>query len=48
MEKKTVLIVEDEEEIANILEDILNMNEADTVVATEGSSALNLLENKRD
>lgn len=46
MEKKTVLIVEDEEEIANILEDILNLNEADVVVATQGSSALNLLENE--
>lgn len=44
MDKKTVLIVEDEEEIASILEDILSMNEANSRIASEGSSALTMLE----
>jgi len=44
MDKKKVLIVEDEEEIANILEDILNIYEADAVIAPQGSAALNALE----
>lgn len=43
MKKKRVLIVEDEEEIALILEDILSMYETDAVIASEGSSALDLL-----
>lgn len=47
MKKKTVLVVEDEEEIARILEDILSINEADAVLASQGSSALDLLENQK-
>jgi DNA-binding response OmpR family regulator len=44
MDKKKVLIVEDEREIANILEDILNVYEADAIIAARGSAALNALE----
>lgn len=44
MEKKRVLIVEDEEEIATIVEDILNICEADAIIAPQGSEALNALE----
>lgn len=44
MDKKRVLIVEDEEEIANILEDILDIYEADAVIAPQGSAAMNALE----
>ena len=46
MDKKRVLIVEDEEEIANILEDILNIYEADAIIASQGSAALNALESQ--
>ena len=46
MDKKRVLIVEDEEEIANILEDILNIYEADAIIAPQGSAALNALESQ--
>lgn len=45
MTKKRVLVVEDEKEIATILEDILQLNDADAIIATEGSSALEVLKN---
>lgn len=44
MDKKKVLIVEDEQEIANILEDILSVYEADAIIAPQGAVALSALE----
>lgn len=43
MEEKVALIVEDEEEIALILKDILSIYKANAVIAKEGSGALDLL-----
>lgn len=44
MEKKIALIVEDEEEIANIIEDILSIHETEAIIASEGAAALDILE----
>ncbi len=41
-----VLIVEDEEEIAHILKDILSINQAHSIIAKEGSRALDILEDQ--
>ena len=44
MSRKKVLIIEDEAEIAIILEDILLLNDAEAIVAKDGSFALNALD----
>jgi len=46
MEMKKALIVEDEKEIASVIEDILNIHDIEAIVALEGIAALHILENQ--
>ena len=46
MEKKKALIIEDEEEIANIVEDILSIHHTEAIIASRGTEALTILESE--